>query len=261
MSTSKVTLSRWDFWCPPPPVNVGCFCAFVHSSANLFSLPCLLALLCFERWLTFVGIHCPFTCNKRNVVKSLEQSRHVLFRTCLFLVFPRSHHPNSPNSTDLHLGFYLLCQHTNTKDIAGQYATHLPELHYLQLLRPFFQKKTSSKAAFLPPMPVPSVSFLPPSLMGVFVGGDHCRLWEESDHCRRATKKMTRSHATSFNIGLVLISVTKDDHHMIVVIMLMKMMILVMIMLGTVRIKMKMMAQQQIHNWQQLILPLGFRSF
>ena len=28
-----------------------------------------------------------------------------------------------------------------------------------------------------------------------------------------ATKKMTRSHATSFNIGLVLITITKDDDH------------------------------------------------
>ena len=27
------------------------------------------------------------------------------------------------------------------------------------------------------------------------------------------TKKMTRSHATSFNIGLVLITITKDDDH------------------------------------------------
>ena len=44
----------------------------------------------------------------------------------------------SPNSTDLHLDFYLLCQQTNTKDIAGQSATLKQEFSRSQLLSPIW---------------------------------------------------------------------------------------------------------------------------
>ena len=71
-------------------------------------------------------------------------------------------------------------------------------------------------------MLVTSVSCLPPGPRWEFFlppAPQWEPLWEAiTVPCGRkvitvATKEMTRSHATSFNIGLVLITITKDDDH------------------------------------------------
>ena len=40
------------------------------------------------------------------------------------------------------------------------------------------------------------------------MGDDHCPLWEERDHCRHQ-----EDDTVTRNIGLVLITITKDDDH------------------------------------------------
>ena len=112
--------------------------AFVLLSILLpiLSLPCLLSFALSVDWHLSASTALSLAMEK-NSGKSLAQ----YFRTCLSNWHKQDHiTPSpcwSPNSTDLHLIFYVLCQHTNTKDIAGQSVTHLPE-HYLHLLHHIF---------------------------------------------------------------------------------------------------------------------------
>ena len=92
-------------------------------------------------------------------------------------------------------------------------STHTSPPCYITFIRAFFEKKIHAcHLCQFPPTRSP---------MGVFFS--HPPQWEPSWEtitvlCGRnvitvATKKMTRSHATSFNIVLVLITITKDDDH------------------------------------------------
>ena len=49
------------------------------------------------------------------------------------------------------------------------------------------------------------------SPMGAFVGGDHCSLWEESDHCRHQGDDTVTRNFIQHRPRLI--TITKDDDH------------------------------------------------